>query len=151
MTVCSHTPSNQSEKMNKQTHQSLSKEVLKTPPQGKQVKLVQEPVTLADGSAFTPMPVKNTSDALRASLLMLFKHVGDIHVTVVEIIADKFGHSVEEIHNAITEDPRWQNMLVDPLITDLTTAATENSVPVSKPKPKKKAIVIADEPELVFD
>lgn len=114
------------------------------------VTLVQEPVTLANGSPFVPMEVKTTSDALRASLLMLFKHVADVHVTLVEIVAEKFDLNVDDIMNAVTDDPRWQTMLVDPLITDLTATATANSV---RPKilKKKPAIVIADEPELVFD
>jgi hypothetical protein len=136
--------------MNKQTVNTLAKEALKAPRVKKQVKVVQESVTLADGSTFTPMEVKTSSDVLRASLLTLFKHVADIHVTVVEIIADKFGHSVEELHNAITEDPRWQQMLVDPVISDLTKTVETNSVPATKAK-KRAAIVIADEPELVFD
>lgn len=140
--------------MNKQTVNSLAKEALKAPRQKKTVKLVQEPVTLADGTAFTPMSVKNSSDVLRASLLILFKHVADIHVNVVEIIADKFGHSVEELHEAITQDPRWEKMLVDPLITDLTETAVAQSVPAPAPpksNKKKPAIVIAEGPELVFD
>lgn len=143
----------QQTKMNTQTIKALSKEALK-PRSKKQVKMVREPVTLADGSAFTPVEVKTNSDALRATLLMLFKHVADVHVTLVEIVADKFHLNVDDIHSAITEDPRWQNMLVDPLVTDLTAAAKEKSVPPPSPPKttnKKPAILIADEPELVFD
>jgi len=114
----------------------------------KPVTFVQETVTLADGSTFVPMDVKTNNDALRASLLMLFKHVADVHITLVEIVAEKFHLKVDDIMNAVTDDPRWQTMLVDPLITDLTATATKNSVP---PKKKKPEIVIADEPELVFD
>jgi hypothetical protein len=120
-------------------------------PAKKSITLVQEPVTLADGSTFVPMEVKTNSDALRASLLMLFKHVADVHVTLVEIVAEKFDLKVDDIMNAVTDDPRWQTMLVDPLITDLTVTATTNSVAKPKATKKKPAIVIADEPELVFD
>lgn len=133
--------------MNKQTVAAVAKQALQSPPKKKKVTLVTEPVVLADGTPYKPMSVKTSKDALRASLLMLFKHVADVHVTLVEIVAEKFGHSVEDVMNAITEDPRWQNMLVDPLVTDLTEAAKENSVPA---KPKKK-IVMSQEPELVFD
>jgi hypothetical protein len=115
------------------------------------MKLIKESVTLADGSTFVPMEVKTNSDALRASLLMLFKHVADVHVTLVEIVAEKFDLKVDDIMNVVTEDPRWQTMLVDPLITDLTVIASKNSVPKPKATKKKPAIVIADEPELVFD
>jgi hypothetical protein len=111
----------------------------------KPIKIVSEPVVMADGSDFVPLEVKDSSDLLRASLLTLFKHVADIHVTVVEVIAEKFNLSVEDIHTAITEDPRWQKMLVDPVISDLTATAKEQS------KPSKKPIKISDEPELTFD
>lgn len=134
--------------MNQQTLAATAKEALQTQPKKKGVTLVKEPVTLADGSTFAPMEVKTTNDALRASLLMLFKHVADVHVTLVEIVSEKYGLSVNDVMNVVTEDPRWQTMLVNPLVTDLTAAATENATP---PKPKKKTIVIVDEPELVFD
>jgi len=135
--------------MNQQSLQATAAEALKAAPKKKPVKLVKESVTLADGSTFIPMAVNSNKDALRASLLMLFKHVADVHVTLVEIVAEKFSLKVEDVMNAVTEDPRWQTMLVDPMVTDLTAAAKESSVP---PKKKKRpAIVIADEPELVFD
>lgn len=130
----------------------------------KSVTLVKEEVVLADGSTFVPMEVKNSSDVLRASLLMLFKHVSDIHVTLVEIVAEKFGLSVEDIHAAVTEDPRWSQMFVNPLITDLTATANEQAVKKpeakpkkprakrqSKPKPKAVAPPNVDDEELVFN
>ncbi len=147
----SNLPSNPSNKMNTQTVAAVAKQALETPRKKRDIKLVKEEVTLADGTTFTAMPVNNKSDVLRASLLMLFKHVADIHYEVVEIIADKFGHSVEELHKAIVEDPRWEKMLVDPLVVDLTATAKENSAPAPKPKKKKAVINTSDEPELVFD
>ena len=99
---------NELSKMNQQTVHSLANKVLASEPKKKSVRVVQEPVTLADGSCFTPMKVETNKDALRASLLMLFKHVADIHVTLVEIVGEKFHLNVDDIHNAITEDPRWQ-------------------------------------------
>jgi hypothetical protein len=142
--------SNPTFKMNSTTSvKQLAKQTLAVNPQVKPVTMVKETVTLADGSTLNPLPVKNSSDALRASLLMLFKHVADVHVTVVEIVAEKFNLKVEDIHQAIQEDPRWTELLVNPLITDLTAAAEEHAV---KPVPKKKkAIVVSDEDELVFD
>ena len=130
--------------MNTSEIKLLAKEALKTQ-NPKKIQLVQEPVTLIDGSGFTPLPVKTSSDLLRASLLMLFKHVADIHVTVVEVIAEKFGLDVDEIHTALTEDPRWQTMLENPLVSDLTEATTGQSVP------KKKPVKISMEDELIFE
>jgi hypothetical protein len=139
------------------TVKALAKETAKKLPTKKKVKVVQEPVILSDGSTFKPIPVKTTSDVLRTSLLMLFKHVADIHVTVIEIVAEKFGISVEDLHKAITEDPRWADMFVHPLISDLTETATANSVPPAPapappvPKTAKSGIVLLDEPEIVFE
>jgi hypothetical protein len=137
--------------MNTSTIKALAKEVAAKPRAKKEVSLVQETTILADGSTLQPLPVKNSSDVLRASLLMLFKHVSDIHVSVVEIISDKFNIPIEDLHKAITEDPRWNEMFVHPLITDLTRTVDEHAVPAKKTETKKKAIVISDEPELVFD
>lgn len=119
----------------------------------KNIQLVQEPVVLSDGSTMKPIEVKSSSDVLRASLLMLFKHVSDIHVTLVEIIAEKYGHSVEDIHKSINEDPRWAAMFTNPLITDLTATVEEHKVPKANTvatKPKRSIKILEDEPELVF-
>ncbi len=132
------------------TVKELAKETFKKP-----ITLVQEPCILADGSTLKPLQVKNSSDVLRTSLLMLFKHISDIHVTVVEVISEKFGIPIEDIHKAITEDPRWEEMFVHPLITDLTATIEENKLPAVPPsktetKTAKKPIVIDDEEELIF-
>jgi len=92
-----------------------------------------------------PLPIQTPKDALSATLLMLFKHVADVHVTIVEIIAEKYNLKVDEIHEAITSDPRWTEMLTNPLISDLT-ATTQRHV-----APPKRKIKISCEEELVFD
>lgn len=138
--------------MNTSQLNTLAKEALKLPRTKKEIVLDNDEVFLADGSKFKPIPVKNTSDVLRGSLLMLFKHVSDIHVTIVEIIAEKYGLSVEDIHKTITEDPRWSQMFVHPLISDLTETAEKQAEPPAKPKaPSKKKVILSDEPELVFE
>jgi hypothetical protein len=159
---------------------ALSKEALKKPLKKKPILIsAEEEIILADGSIMEPLEVKTSSDVLRASLLMLFKHVADIHVSVVEIVADKFKIPIEDLHKTITDDPRWQEMFVNPLITDLTKTVSENTSPAKKkrgrppmtpeqkaaakaarlaaktakptPKPKKKPIIIlSDEEEIIF-
>lgn len=118
-----------------------------TVPSRKPVQMIQEPVALADGRMLPPLEVKTPKDALQATLLMLFKHVADVHVTIVEIIAEKYDLQTDEIHKVITEDPRWTEMLRNPLITDLTSSVWEKA---KQPKPKKP-IKIASTEELVFD
>lgn len=140
--------------MNTQQVKALVQETMKQPPVKKTITLDTDEVFLADGSKFKPLPVKNSSDVLRASLLMLFKHVSDVHVTIVEIIAEKFDLSVEDIHKTITEDPRWDAIFVHPLISDLTETAHNQAVPKAEVKhkePPKKKIILSDEPELVFE
>ena len=89
---------------------ALSNQALKQPSKKKQIKIVSdEEIILADGSTMEPLPVKTSSDVLRASLLMLFKHVADIHISVVEIVADKFKIPIEDLHTAITDDPRCRS------------------------------------------
>lgn len=126
---------------------SLGKQALASASQ-KPIQMISEAVTLATGDRLPPLPVKTPKDALQATLLMLFKHVADIHVTIVEIIAEKYGLKTDEIHAAITEDPRWTEMLQNPLITDLTSTVWEKAVPASKPK---KPIKIVSTEELIFD
>jgi hypothetical protein len=143
------------------TPSATLKATMNTQSSKKSITLVKEEVVMADGSTFVPMEVKNSSDVLRASLLMLFKHVSDIHVTLVEIVADKFGLSVDDIHAAVKDDPRWSTMFVNPLITDLTATANEHSVKPSvakKPrKPRAKKVAAppppkpADDEELIFN
>lgn len=99
----------------------------------KPVKIVSETIVLADGSTMEPLEVNTSSDVLRASLLMLFKHVSDIHLSVVEIIADKFKIPLEDVQKAITDDPRWRDMFVNPILTDLTKSVEETTA-----SPKKK-------------
>lgn len=110
----------------------------------KQATLVKEPIVLSDGSTMKPLEVKTSDDVHRASLLMLFKHVSDIHVSLVEIISDKYKIPVEDIHKTINEDPRWAAIFTNPVVTDMTATVKEH-----KTKPKRK-IQVLDEPELVF-
>lgn len=114
---------------------ALAKEAFQTARAKKTVQMKNEEVILADGSVFHPMPVKSSSDLLRATTLILFKHVADIHLVVVQIIAEKFGLDIDDIQKAITEDPRWTEMLINPVISDLTATAQENASP---PAPKKR-------------
>lgn len=126
---------------------SLGSQALASAPSRKTIEMKSESVTLADGSTLPPLPVKTPHDALKATLLMMFKHVADVHVTIVEIIAEKYGLNPEEIHSAITSDSRWTEMLNNPLITDLTSSTWEKAVP---PKAKKPIKIVSTE-ELVFD
>jgi hypothetical protein len=59
--------------------------------------------------------------AYAESLKMILKHVADFHITVVDIISEKYNIPVDEIMKTITLDSRYANMLVDPNIHRLTS------------------------------
>lgn len=96
----------------------------------------------ADGQSLGPLQVETPRDALRATMMMLFQHVAEIHMAVTEIISEKYNIPQEEIYNAITEHPKWQEMLVNPMIHDLTgeilDKTSETASQVSTEEPKKK-------------
>lgn len=56
--------------------------------------------------------IKNGRSAYAASLQMILKHVADFHITVVDIISEKYNIPVDEIMNTVTSDSRYTNMLV---------------------------------------
>ena len=58
-------------------------------PVKKDIQLQKETVELVDGSTFKPLQVRNADDGLKATLLILFKHVADMHISVLEIISEK--------------------------------------------------------------
>lgn len=101
-------------------------------------------------------------DAYAESLKMILQHVADFHMTVVDIISEKYKIPVDEIMNTVTSDSRYTNMAVDPKIHRLTATTTAlnqdqvETIPVTqapvtkktsekkikiKPKPKPKPTI----------
>jgi hypothetical protein len=76
-------------------------------------------------------------DAYAESLQMILQHVADFHLTVVDIISEKYKIPVDEIMKTVTSDSRYTNMIVDPKIHRLTsldkieTQIVETSAPVA--------------------
>lgn len=91
-----------------------------------------------------PIQVEVTPGARNAyaeSLQMILQHVADFHLTVVDIISEKYNIPVDEIMKTVTSDSRYTNMVVNPNIYRLTsldkieTHIVEMSPPVSMPAP----------------
>ena len=82
--------------------------------------------------------------AYTESLRMILRHVADFHITVVDIISEKYNIPVDEIMKTITSDSRFTNMVVDPKIHRLTqedqveTTATTITKKTSEKKIKIK-------------
>jgi hypothetical protein len=71
-------------------------------------------------------------DAYAESLKMILQHVADFHMTVVDIISEKYNIPVDEIMNTVTSDSRYTNMLVDPKIHRLTSSPNQNQVELTE-------------------
>ena len=67
-----------------------------------------------------PVEIKDGRSAYAASLQMILKHVADFHITVVDIISEKYNIPVDEIMNTVNSDSRYTNMLVNPDIHTLS-------------------------------
>ena len=80
---------------------------------------------------------RNARDAYAESLKMILQHVADFHMTVVDIISEKYNIPVDEIMNTVTSDSRYTNMLVDPKIHHLTSSSSSNQNHVVKPTETK--------------
>ena len=93
-----------------------------------------EPVFIEkDGQTipYIPIEIKNGRDAYAASLHMIFNHFAQFHISVVDIISDKYNIPVEEIMNTIKTDDRYTNMSVCPNIHELSKAASSSSSSVA--------------------
>jgi hypothetical protein len=86
---------------------------------------------------YIPKEITGHREAYAASLHILFKHMADFHITVIEIIAEKYKLSADEMIETIHKDPRYTDMHVNPILSDLSYVNAED---VAKAVPSKKAI-----------
>lgn len=85
--------------------------------------------------------------AYAESLKTILKHVADFHITVVDIISQKYNIPVDEIMKTVTSDSRYTNMLVDPKIHELTSSS--NIVETTPaPAPAKKTVIKTNEKKI---
>ena len=89
---------------------------------------------------------KDARDAYAESLKMILQHVADFHMTVVDIISEKYNIPVDEIMNTVTSDSRYTNMLVDPKIHRLTSSSNQNQVEVTETNATPVAAAVTKKP-----
>ena len=98
---------------------------------------------LKDGNN-TAAASTSAAAAYTESLKMILCHVADFHITVVDIISEKYNIPVDEIMKTVTSDSRYTKMIVDPKIHRLTqedqveTTATTITKKTSEKKIKIK-------------
>ena len=115
--------------------------------------VVNEPVFVSkDGSVepYIPKEIVGFRDAYAASLHLVFKHVADFHMAMLEIVAEKYGHDVDEMVSVIQSDERFKNMTVHPVISGLGIIEQKDvaeapppapAAPAEAPVPKKKVVI----------
>jgi hypothetical protein len=130
-------------------NKKANKQMASQQPVRRKITIKKEPVVMANGQTLEPIRITDPKSAYRTSMLMLFQHVADIHMAILEIMEEKYGHSVEEMLAVVSAHPKWQDMLVNPMVHDLTAEAlsrgsTPASASASSPKPEgqpKKVIL----------
>ena len=65
--------------------------------------------------------IRDGCSAYALSLQMIFQHVADFHMTVIDVISEKYNIPVDDIMNVVTSDSRYKNMVVDKDIHRLGT------------------------------
>ncbi len=96
-----------------------------------------EPVFIqSDGTQekYIPGEIVTHRDAYAASLHLLFKHVADFHILMVDILAEKYNLDAYEIVKTVQNDERFQNMVTNPVISSLeyfTAKDLKKQVPTS--------------------
>ena len=111
----------------------------------KNITIVNEPFYVNEEGAtvsFVPKEIKTYRDAYGASLHMLFKHVADIHLTLLDILADKYDIPVDDMLRTVQEDSRWKDIRVNPVINSCTYVDKQEpsiqetpNIPVPEPTP----------------
>jgi hypothetical protein len=123
----------------------------------KSLTVVNEPVFVTkDGSVqeYIPKEIVGFREAYAASLHLVFKHVADFHMAMLEIIAEKYGHDVDEMVAVIQSDSRYTDMMVNPVISGLNIIQQSDvkddapqpvqappPVPAEVTAPKKKLVI----------
>ena len=74
---------------------------------------------LRTGEEYTPVEIKNPSLAMNACLHLFMSHSVDFFAIMLDIIADKYGLSKDEMVETVIQDPRIKNMSVNPIIHSL--------------------------------
>lgn len=124
--------------MNSQEIASLANEAIKAKPTKKTVTLKKDTVHLDNGMKASDIPVKTPIDAYKATMLMLMKHVADVHEAVLQIVSEKYKIKLDDMMDAVIQHPKWKAVLEQPVIYDLTEEIHSTAVEITAPPAEKK-------------
>jgi hypothetical protein len=72
---------------------------------------------------YVPYTVKNPSEATAAFLNVTLQHMADFMQTMLQILAERYNLSEEEMMAALFEHPRYKELAVNPMIHALAAGA----------------------------
>ena len=117
----------------------------------KRARYVEEPAFIevsGESRPYVPINITKAREAYAASLDVIFKHVADFHVTIIQIISEKYKIDEDEILGTIKGDPRYTGMYEDPRLNPLgyfkaaDAAATAGGV--AAPTPADDGVVFEE-------
>jgi hypothetical protein len=84
---------------------------------------------------YVPYSVKNPSEATAAFLNITLQHMADFMKAMLEILADKYKLSEEEMMSVLFEHPRYKELAVNPMIHALAAGNAVEAAAVAAPDP----------------
>jgi hypothetical protein len=88
-----------------------------------------EPVFISKNGERVPYIARKITNHYRgytAALHLVFQHTADVYMIMLEIIADKYGFNGDDMINAVMEDPRFKNVMMNPLLSSMNYFKKEN-------------------------
>lgn len=91
--------------------------------------------------------------AYKASLQLIFAHMADFHMYILDCVARRYGHTRDELVDTIRGSPGWNTLYVHPVLKEFTSNLHLSSrYDVQSPEPvkvvrRRKVKVPEPEPE----
>ncbi len=88
----------------------------------KSVTFSGEPVLINEDGSLTPYishEIVGNRSAYAACLHLVFQHTADVHITMMEILAEKYGLSVNDMIETVTKEARFKNMMINPALNGM--------------------------------
>ncbi len=96
---------------------------------------------------------ESADECYKASLELIFSHVADIHMVILKILSEKYGHSVEDMLGTVTKHKEWKNIYLHPVLKSLIYFDHLDNKPSAvleeEPLPALKKVGIGQKNEII--
>lgn len=89
---------------------------------------------------YVPKSIRTHREAYGASLDLLFNHVASFHLTMIEILAEKYDLDAGEMIETVREDPRFQSMVTGPTVEAMGYFGQADADKVAKKKAEAEVV-----------